>query len=170
MEKTNTGAAKVIKSGRRMCHGGCGILVTVEDGKAVKLEGDPDRPNNRGKLCPKGKAGLDLLYHPDRLRHPVKRAGARGEGKWEQISWDQALGEISQKLTALSDHYGPWTLAAGDGTKIDEVAWVADLFALHFGSPNNFGSGRAQCFRPRRVSNSDRQGGNLFHPLAQIGL
>jgi anaerobic selenocysteine-containing dehydrogenase len=173
MEKVNTGAAKVIKSGCLMCHGGCGILVTVKDGRAVKLEGDPARPNNRGKLCPKGKAGLDLLYHPDRLHHPLKRAGARGEGKWERISWDQALDEISQKLMALSERYGPWTLAAGDGTKIDEVAWVADLFALHFGSPNNFGSGRAQCFRPRRVSSNWTYGGYftpdyLNHPACVV--
>ena len=140
------------KSGCMGCHGGCGILVHIVDGKAVKLEGDPDCPNNEGKLCPKGWAGLDLLYHPDRLRYPLKRVGARGEGKWERISWDQAIHEISDKLMAIREKYGPWALAAGDGTKIDEVAWIADLFTLHFGSPNNFGSGRAQCFRPRRVS------------------
>lgn len=151
--------AKVIKSGCMMCHGGCGILVHVIDGKAVKLEGDPECPNNAGKLCPKGRAGLDLLYHPDRLKYPLKRAGSRGEGKWEHISWDQALDEICKKLMALRECYGPWTMAAGDGTKIDEVAWVADLFALHFGSPNNFGSGRAQCFRPRRVSSLWTYGG-----------
>ncbi len=135
-----------------MCHGGCGILVHIADGKALKLEGDPNCPNNEGELCPKGRAGLDLLYHPDRLLYPLKRSGERGEGKWKRISWDQALREIAEKLIAIRDRYGPWALAAGDGTKIDEVAWIADLFTLHFGSPNNFGSGRAQCFRPRRIA------------------
>jgi len=147
------------KSGCMMCHGGCGIRVHVKDGKAVKIVGDPDCPNNEGKLCPKGPAGLDLLYHPDRLKYPLKRMGARGEGKWERISWDQALHEISGKLLAIREKYGPWALAAGDGTKLDEVAWIADLFTFHFGSPNNFGSGRAQCFRPRRVSSLWTYGG-----------
>ncbi|OGP96038.1 MAG: hypothetical protein A2157_04815 [Deltaproteobacteria bacterium RBG_16_47_11] len=134
------------------CHGGCGILVHISNGRAVKLEGDPDCPNNEGKLCPKGRAGLDLLYHPDRLKYPLKRVGSRGEGKWQRISWDQALDEMAEKLMAIRTQYGPWAFAAGDGTKIDEVAWIADLFTFHFGSPNNFGSGRAQCFRPRRLS------------------
>jgi anaerobic selenocysteine-containing dehydrogenase len=142
-----------------MCHGGCGILVHIKDGRAVKIEGDPDCPNNEGKLCPKGKAGIDLLYHPDRLKYPLKRMGARGEGQWERISWDQALHEISGKLMAIREKYGPWSLAAGDGTKLDEVAWIADLFTLVFGSPNNFGSGRAQCMRPRTVSSRWTYGG-----------
>ncbi len=149
----------IIKSGCMNCHGGCGILVHVVDGKAVKIEGDRDCPNNKGVLCPKGRAGLDLLYHPDRLKYPLKRVGARGDGKWERISWDQALDEIAQKLMPLREQYGPWTLAAGDGTKLDEVAFVADLFTFHFGSPNNFGSGRAQCFRPRRLSGVWTYGG-----------
>lgn len=147
------------KSGCMMCHGGCGILVHIVDGKAVKLEGDSNCPNNEGELCPKGRAGLDLLYHPDRLLYPLKRSGERGEGKWKRISWDQALREIADKLIAIRERYGPWALAAGDGTKIDEVAWIADLFTLHFGSPNNFGSGRAQCFRPRRVASVWTSGG-----------
>jgi len=151
--------AKILKSGCLMCHGGCGILVHVLNGKAVKIEGDRSCLNNEGKLCVKGRAGLDLLYHPDRLKYPLKRIGARGEGRWERISWDQAIHEIAEKLMAIREQYGPWALAAGDGTKLDEVAWVADLFTFHFGSPNNFGSGRAQCFRPRRISSVWTYGG-----------
>ncbi|MBI5967737.1 MAG: molybdopterin-dependent oxidoreductase [Deltaproteobacteria bacterium] len=147
------------KSGCMGCHGGCGILVHVANGKAVKLEGDPECPNNEGWLCPKGQAGLDFLYHPGRLKYPLKRIGERGAGKWEPISWNQALGEIADKLTAIRRQYGPWSLAAGDGTKLDSVGWVADLFTWVFGSPNNFGSGRAQCFRPRRVSGLWTYGG-----------
>jgi len=151
--------ATIKKSGCMGCHGGCGILVHVVDGKALKLKGDPDCPNNGGKLCPKGWAGLDILYHPDRLKYPLKRVGERGEGKWKRISWDQALDEIAGKLMDIRDQYGPWAMVAGDGTKLDEVAWVADLFSFHFGSPNNFGSGRAQCFRPRSVSTTWTYGG-----------
>jgi hypothetical protein len=62
-----------------MCHGGCGVLVYVENGKVVKIKGDPESPLNRGRICPKGMASIELLYHPDRLKYPLKRAGKRGE-------------------------------------------------------------------------------------------
>lgn len=63
----------------------------VEDGRVVKLEGHPDLPRTNGKLCVRGLAGINQVYNPDRLLYPMKRVGARGEGKWERISWDQAL-------------------------------------------------------------------------------
>lgn len=147
------------KSGCMGCHGGCGILVHVVNDRAVKLEGDPDCPNSTGKLCPKGRAGLDLLYHPDRLKYPLKRLGGRGEGRWDRISWDQALDEIADKLMAIRQRYGPWSVAAGDGTKLNEVSWITDLFSFHFGSPNNFDSSRPHCFRPRALSSIWTYGG-----------
>src|SRR5207247_6066092 len=58
-------------------------------------------PINRGKLCTRGQAAAEITYHPDRVGHPLKRAGARGEGKFEEISWDQALDELVSKLDAL---------------------------------------------------------------------
>lgn len=72
----------VYRSACRMCHGGCGVLAYVRDGKVVKLQGDPESPLNRGRLCPKGMAIVELLYHPDRLKHPLKRQEkeARGNG------------------------------------------------------------------------------------------
>ena len=79
------------KSACRMCHGGCGVLVHVNDGKVIKVQGDPASPLNRGSMCPKGLASIEQLYHPDRLKHPLKRAGKRGEGKWKRISWEEAL-------------------------------------------------------------------------------
>jgi anaerobic selenocysteine-containing dehydrogenase len=76
----------------RMDHGGCGLRVQVENGKIVKVEGDPDSPLNRGSICAKGIAQVERLNHPDRLLHPLKRTGERGEGKWERISWEEAHG------------------------------------------------------------------------------
>ncbi|MBI3024137.1 MAG: hypothetical protein HYY66_00405, partial [Candidatus Tectomicrobia bacterium] len=70
--------SKVVRSGCFFCHAGCGILVHVKDGRAVKVEGDPDHPHNRGNVCVKCRAGIELLYHKDRLLHPLKRAGGRG--------------------------------------------------------------------------------------------
>src|SRR6185369_4825054 len=59
-------------------------------------------PINQGKLCTRGQAAAEITYHPDRVGHPLKRAGARGEGKFEEISWDQALQELVEKLDALA--------------------------------------------------------------------
>ncbi|MBT7856890.1 MAG: molybdopterin-dependent oxidoreductase, partial [Nitrospinaceae bacterium] len=88
----------VVRSGCFFCQGGCGIEVHVEDGRAVRVEGDSDHPNNKGNLCVKGRAGIEVLYHPDRLLHPMKRAGARGENKWERIGWDEAIETCATKL------------------------------------------------------------------------
>src|SRR4030065_380276 len=73
------------------CGSGCGVLGHMKDGKPVKVEGDPEHPVNKGALCPIGRASLEFLYHPDRLKHPLKREGGKGEGKWKQIGWDEAL-------------------------------------------------------------------------------
>ena len=81
-----------------MDHGGCGLLVHVEDGKIVRIQGDPDSPLNRGTVCAKGIAQVERLNHPDRLKHPLKRVGERGEGKWERISWEEALSLLARQI------------------------------------------------------------------------
>ena len=91
----------VLKSVCRSCHGGCGVLLHVEEGKLVKVEGDPQSPLNHGRLCPIGTVTIDLVYHPDRLKYPLRRLGPRGSGQWERISWDQALDTISARLLAI---------------------------------------------------------------------
>jgi anaerobic selenocysteine-containing dehydrogenase len=82
---------KVIPSACWQCVARDAILCYVEDGKLVKIEGNPRSIRNRGVICSKGQAGISQLYDPDRLLHPLKRDGKRGEGKWKQISWDEAL-------------------------------------------------------------------------------
>ena len=64
------------------CMSGCGMLVHKEDGVVTKITGDPDHPQNRGKLEIKGATYTELVYHPDRIKHPMKRVGERGGGKW----------------------------------------------------------------------------------------
>ena len=93
----------VYKSACRMCHGSCGVLVHVREGKVVQLEGDPDSPLTRGKLCPKGLASIDHMYHPDRIKYPMKRLGERGEGKWERITWDEAYTILCSKIKDLRE-------------------------------------------------------------------
>lgn len=81
-----------------MDHGGCGLLLEVENGKIVRVQGDPDCSLNRGTLCAKGLAQVERLNHPDRLRHPLRRKGVKGGGNWEKISWEEALSLLAEKF------------------------------------------------------------------------
>lgn len=81
-----------------MCPAGCGIHVRLIDGFPVKIDGNPDCPVSRGKLCPKGQMGLELHYNPDRIASPLKRVGPPGSEQWEQLSWDEALALLSAKV------------------------------------------------------------------------
>ncbi|MDI6831589.1 MAG: molybdopterin-dependent oxidoreductase [Actinomycetota bacterium] len=139
---------KVIKSSCKMCHGGCGVLVYVRDGEVVSIEGDPDSPLNRGALCLKGKASLEHLYNPNRLKYPMRRLGKRGEGKWERISWDEALDAIASELKRIRDEHGPEAIALGTGTGRHHYDFVV-RFANALGTPNWCEPGCAQCFIPR---------------------
>ena len=73
---------QIVRSACRMCHGVCQMMVHLENDRVVKVTGDKDSPTSRGYLCPKGAASPELLYHPDRVLHPLRRAGKRGENKW----------------------------------------------------------------------------------------
>lgn len=79
------------------------MLGFVEDGRLKKLEGNPDSIRTLGKLCARGQAGVNTLYFPDRILHPLQRVGKRGEHKWKRITWDEALNTIAAKLKALRD-------------------------------------------------------------------
>ncbi len=121
-----------------LCHPRCGMLLHIDNGKVVKITGDPDHPITRGALCERGRLMLDHIYHPDRLNHPLKRVGKRGEGKWERISWDQALDEVAEKLARLRDAFGAETLTFTHGTK-RTYHWDCRRFFNLFGSPNTCG-------------------------------
>src|SRR5437870_840936 len=79
----------------RECAAGCGVRVRVREGRAVKLEGNPDSPINRGRLCARGQAALQGLYNPDRIAHPMVR---NASGKFEDIDWDGALQRVTAKV------------------------------------------------------------------------
>jgi thiosulfate reductase/polysulfide reductase chain A len=74
---------QVIKSVCGLCPAGCSVLVALQDGEAIDIKGDPEGLLNQGDLCPIGRSSLEYLYHPDRLAYPLRRAGARGGGKWQ---------------------------------------------------------------------------------------
>src|SRR6202140_576855 len=83
------------------------MLIDVEDGRGRRLRGDPGHPVTRGFLCGKVARYLDRQYSPDRLLYPQKRVGAKGAGKFERISWDEALDTIARRLRRVSDEHGP---------------------------------------------------------------
>ena len=127
---------------------GCGVIARVMDGEvevirngqlgltrmglAKKLEGNPQHPISQGKLCTRGQAAAEITYHPDRVGHPLKRAGARGDGKFDEISWDQALGELVSKLDALGASNDQKKLAVvmrpQRGLRADLIRQFADRF------------------------------------------
>src|SRR5580693_4984388 len=88
------------------CPDACALLVTVENGQGTKLRGDPSHPVTRGFLCGKVAQYLEREYSPGRLLYPQKRIGAKGEGRFERITWDEAIDTIAQKLTAISREHG----------------------------------------------------------------
>jgi anaerobic selenocysteine-containing dehydrogenase len=141
-------AATVLKSVCRSCHGGCGVLLHVKDGVLLKVEGDRESPLNHGRLCPIGTVTADLVYHPDRLKYPLRRKGKRQSGDWERISWDEALDEISARLLTIREQYGPESIALGTGTGRHHIRWVS-RFGHALGTPNWCEPGFAQCFHPR---------------------
>ncbi len=89
------------------CPDTCGLLLHKENGKITKVTGNPDHPITKGAICNKVRNMTERVYHPGRLQYPMRRVGAKGEGKFERISWDEAIQEITGKFKDLSATYGP---------------------------------------------------------------
>ena len=109
------GEQKIVKTTCKSCHGGCGVLVTVEDGVITHIEGNPEAPT-WGYMCAKGLSSIQHVDNPFRLKYPMIRIGERGEGKWKRISWDEALDSIAQKMKESIEQYGPSSIAISQGT------------------------------------------------------
>jgi len=93
------------------CPDTCSMLVTVKDGKAISLKGNPDHPITKGFLCGKVSRYIERTYHPTRLLHPLKRVGAKGEGRFEKISWQEAIDTVASKLGSIIDSpFGPQSI------------------------------------------------------------
>ena len=141
------GYDSVVKSHCRMCHGGCGVLVYTKNGKVAKIAGDPGCPINNGTLCSKGIASVQLAYHPDRLTYPVRRVGAKGSGKWERVSWDEALDTIAERILLYKEKHGAESIVMGYGTGRENEA-VIYRFSNLLGTPNVLTAGHF-CYGPR---------------------
>lgn len=91
------------------CPDTCSMLVTVDEhsGRAMKIRGNPDHSFTAGFLCAKVNRYLDRVYHPERLQHPLRRIGAKGEGRFERISWSDAIVEITKRIQSIASSFGP---------------------------------------------------------------
>ncbi|NUQ11263.1 MAG: molybdopterin oxidoreductase family protein [Gemmatimonadaceae bacterium] len=89
------------------CPDTCALVTTVENGRAVRIQGDPEHPVTRGFLCAKVNRYLERTYHHDRLTYPMRRVGRKGEGRFERVSWDEALADIARRLREVIAGHGP---------------------------------------------------------------
>jgi anaerobic selenocysteine-containing dehydrogenase len=118
-----------------MCPAGCGIIVRTREHKANKIEGNPLHPVNRGALCARGQAGLEVLYNPDRTKGPMKRIGERGEGKWLEISWEEAIKTLADYVRASQASGRSVGFVSGDlpgvtGLAVERLAGVVKLVSV----------------------------------------
>ena len=144
-----TSRNEAVKTLCPMCPRLCGMLAHVRDGRVVKVEGDPEDTQNMGSLCPKAFATVEMLYHPARLKHPLKRAGSRGEGQWQRITWDEALDTIAQAMESAKADYGAESVAFVSGSGDKSRPYINRLCNV-FGTPNKCSVNHV-CAWPRSV-------------------
>ena len=117
-----------------MCFNKCGLIARVEDGVIKKLDPNPKSLKSRGMLCARGNAGVRQLYDPDRLKYPLLRKGARGEGKWQRLTWDQALDHAAEQMERIGSAYTRCGFLFMAGT--DMQSTFVHRFAEAYGSFN----------------------------------
>lgn len=131
-----------------ICFWKCGTIAYLKDGKLWKVEGNPEDPLSRGRLCPRGTGGVGAHYDPDRLKSPLIRKNLRGEEQWVEVTWDEALDYIAEKMKKIKTNYGPESVALfshGIGGNFFKHTIKA------YGSPNISAPSFAQCRGPRDV-------------------
>lgn len=133
-----------------MCVWRCGVRAKVDEGRIVKLEGNPDHPHSYGKLCARGQSGLMNTYDPDRVLTPLIRVGKRGEGLFRKASWDEALDLTAEKMLKIRENYGPEAMVFSSTHNLSQVQFENILNG--YGSPN-YGTQRSLCFNAMIVAN-----------------
>ena len=119
------------------CSTRCGSLVTVFGGAVTKVGPNPDHPGSKGAFCVKGIRALpELTYSKDRVARPMRRSGARGSGSWDEISWDEALDEIADRLLAVRAEHGPESLVGAVSSAFFSRGAMVALLMRSLGSPN----------------------------------
>lgn len=131
-----------------ICFWKCGTVAYLKDGELWKVEGHPKDPLSNGRLCPRGTGGIGAVSDPDRLRSPLIRTRERGEEVWKEVTWDEALGYIADKMQKIKTHYGPESVAMfSHGIGGNFLKHTMKAFgAINFAAPSF-----AQCRGPRDV-------------------
>ncbi len=130
------------------CTTHCGVIGWVQDGRVRKIEGNPLDPNTQGNICSKAQGMISYTYYPERLMHPIKRVGKRGEGKWKRISWDEALSEIADRMRPLREGGVPEEFVFHYGR--DKTKGYTKRFTNAFGTPHRLNR-RSICSSNRRA-------------------
>lgn len=133
-----------------MCVWRCGVLAKVEKERVVKLEGNPEHPHSRGRLCARGQSGLMNTYDHDRVLYPLLRVGKRGEGKFRRASWEEALDIVAEQMLKIKKESGAEAMVFSSTHNLSQVQFENLLNG--FGSPN-YGTQRSLCFNAMIVAN-----------------
>lgn len=162
--KNLKGSAKFVPSICEMCTSSCTIEARVEDGKGVFIRGNPKDKSRGGKVCARGGSGFNQLYDPERLVKPIMRVGERGEGKWKEVSWDEAYTYIANKLEEIKQKHGAHTVAFTARSGWNKV-WFHHL-GQAYGSHNTFGH-EATCPLSYGMAGKDVFGGGMNRDFAK---
>ncbi len=146
------------------CTNTCSLKVKMKNGKVDKLMGNENDPRTKGGICAKGIGSRQLLYDANRLKYPVKRAGERGENKWERISWEEALKEIGDRFNKIKEEHGPRAVGFYNG---QASGWgfnyqMYQRLAHAFGTEPSWGT--AECFAPRAIGQAMTYGSVPSYP------
>ncbi len=129
-EEQLAGEATWYASTCRQCPAGCGIIVRLMNGRAVKIEGNQEHPLNRGKLCARGQSGLQVLYNPDRLQGPVQQA-QRGSRQYQPVAWEAGINTLFEKVQAAGSSFAVWGASTMSGHLYD----LFNRFAMAVNAP-----------------------------------
>lgn len=145
------GEETFVRSTCMLCPAHCGIRARRVDGQLVRIDGNPLHPVSRGGLCPKGRAGVQLYYHPDRIRTPLRRVGPPGSGEFEPISWDEAIGRVAQVLGEVRQQGRAadveWVLGDVHGVMADLLAGFCSGYGTRRVFVDDYRDGSAEIMR-----------------------
>ncbi|QOQ97649.1 thiosulfate reductase PhsA [Helicobacter winghamensis] len=133
------GVSKFVPSICEMCSTRCPIEARVDNGEKVFIQGNPYSIATGGSVCARGGSGANQLFDPKRLVKPIMRTGERGEGKWREISWEEAYDYIAKKLVEIKEKYGAHSVAFASKSGPEQA--FLNQFAYAYGSPNTFDHG-----------------------------
>lgn len=163
----STKSSREVSTFCRVCEPACGLIASVENGELEKLRPDKSNVVTKGFACNKGLAGDEIHRDPDRVNHPLRR---RGDGSFERVTWDEAIGDIASRLRAIIDEHGPDAVAPyiGNPTAFNTLAGpsIGALFA-QLGTRRSFSSGTQDC--ANKFAGSEAVfGSSTMHPVPDL--